>query len=123
MLIEMGDEITADDSTDLRGVVNINTASVEVLMCLPGVSRELAQAIVSYRKSAGFFPNPAALLKVDGMTQDVLRQLASKVCTRSQTYRIVSEGRVHSTGARKRIEMIVRLGAASIDTIGYREDL
>jgi len=123
MLIEMGDEITADDSTDVRGAVNINTASFEVLMCLPGVSRELAQAIVSYRKSAGFFPNPAALLKVDGMTKDIFKQLSPIVCTRSQTYRIVSEGTIRSTGARKRIEMVVRLGAVTFDTLAYREDL
>lgn len=123
MLIEMGDEITADDSSDVRGAVNINTANFEVLMCLPGVSRELAQAIVSYRKSAGFFPNAAALLKVDGMTKDIFKQLAPIVCTRSQTYRIVSEGTIRSTGARKRIEMVVRLGAVSFDTLAYREDL
>ena len=123
LLIEMGDEITADDSSDIRGAVNINTASFEVLMCLPGVSRELAQAIVSYRKSAGFFPNAAALLKVDGMTKDIFKQLAPIVCTRSQTYRIVSEGTIRSTGARKRIEMVVRLGAVSFDTLAYREDL
>ena len=122
-LIEMGDEITADDETTIRGAININTASVEVLMCLPGVSRELAHAIVAYRKSAGFFPNPVALLKVDGMTKDIFKQLAPRVCTRSQTYRIIGEGTVGSTGARKRVEMVVRLGAASIDTLAYREDL
>jgi competence ComEA-like helix-hairpin-helix protein len=122
-LIEMGDEITADDSSDVRGAVNINTAGFEVLMCLPGVSRELAQAIVSYRTSAGFFPNAAALLKVDGMTKDIFKQLAPIVCTRSQTYRIVSEGTIRSTGARKRIEMVVRLGAVTFDTLAYREDL
>jgi competence ComEA-like helix-hairpin-helix protein len=123
MLIEMGDEITAEDETTMRGAININTASVEVLMCLPGVSRELAHAIVAYRKSAGFFPNPVALLKVDGMTKDIFKQLAPRVCTRSQTYRIIGEGTVASTGARKRVEMVVRLGAASIDTLAYREDL
>jgi competence ComEA-like helix-hairpin-helix protein len=123
MLIEMGDEITSDDETTIRGAISINTASVEVLMCLPGVSRELAHAIVAYRKSAGFFPNPVALLKVDGMTKDIFKQLAQRVCTRSQTYRIIGEGMVASTGARKRVEMVVRLGAASIDTLAYREDL
>jgi DNA uptake protein ComE-like DNA-binding protein len=123
MLIEMGDEITADDETTIRGAININTASAEVLMCLPGVSRELAQAIVAHRSSAGFFPNPVAVLKVDGMTRDIFRQLAPRVCTRSQTYRIIGEGTVASTGARKRVEMVVRLGAASIDTLAYREGL
>ena len=60
---------------------------------------------------------------MDGMTKDIFKQLAPVVCTRSQTYRIVSEGTIRSTGARKRIEMVVRLGATTFDTLSYREDL
>jgi len=98
-------------------------ASSEVLACLPGVSRELAQTIVAYRRSAGFFPNIAWLLKVDGMSRQIFKQLAPKVSARSETFRILSEGRVNSTGARKRIEVIVRLDSGAIDTLSYREDL
>jgi competence ComEA-like helix-hairpin-helix protein len=123
LLIEIGDHITADDNTDQPGAININTASVEVLQCVPGVTRELAQAIVAYRKSAGFYANVAALLKVDGMTRDIFKQVASRFCTRSQTFRILSEGQVTSSGARKRIEMIVRLSGSDIETLSYREDL
>jgi hypothetical protein len=87
------------------------------------VDERLAQAIISYRKSAGFFPNIAWLLKVDGMNQQIFKQVAPKVTAHSQTYRILSEGTVPSSGARQRIQVIVRLDAGSFDTLSYREDL
>jgi competence ComEA-like helix-hairpin-helix protein len=122
LLMEIADDLTVSDE-EQPGAININTASPEVLACLSGVSQELAQAIVAYRQSAGFFPNIAWLLKVDGMTSDIFKQIAPKVCARSETFRILSEGTVTSTGARKRIEMIVRLGAGAVETLSYREDL
>ena len=120
--MEIADDVTVATDSDQAGAININTASPEVLACLPGISKELAQAIIAYRKSAGFFPNIAGLLKVDGLNRNIFKQVAPKVCARSETFRILSEGRVTSTGARKRIQVIVRLGSSSIDTLSYRED-
>ena len=121
--MDIADDLTAGSGQEPPGAINLNTASAEVLACLPGLSQELAHAIVSYRKSAGFFPNIAWLLKVDGMNQQIFKQVAAKVTARSETFRILSEGKVTSSGARKRIQVIVRLGASSIETLSYREDL
>jgi competence ComEA-like helix-hairpin-helix protein len=124
LLIEIADELTAGDSNQNQtGQININTASPAVLECLPGITKEIAQAIVSHRKSAGFFPNIAGLLKVPGMNKQIFKQVAQKVTARSETFRILSEGKITSTGARKRIQVTVRLGAYSIETLSYREDL
>jgi competence ComEA-like helix-hairpin-helix protein len=123
LLMDIADDITTGGEDDQVGAININTASVEVLACLPGLTRELAQAIVAYRKSAGFFPNAAWLLKVDGLTREMFQQVSPLVCARSETFRILSEGRVDSTGTRKRIEAVVRLGSTGFETLGYREDL
>jgi competence ComEA-like helix-hairpin-helix protein len=122
LLMEIGDDLTVQNDEDLAGVVNINTASLEVLACLPGVSRELAQAIISYRKSSGFFPNTACLLKVPGMTRDIFKQVAARVSARSETFRILSEGKVTSTGTRQRIQEIVHIGLNALTTLSYRED-
>jgi type II secretory pathway component PulK len=103
--------------------MNVNSAGLAVLSCLPGVDRQLAQAIISHRQSSGFFPNIAALLKVQGMTRDIFNQLAPLVTARSDTFRIISEGKVTSSGARQRIQAIVRIGKGSVDTLAYREDL
>src|SRR5208283_2799599 len=42
LLMDIGDDVTAQGGADLAGVVNINTASLEVLVCLQGIDRQLA---------------------------------------------------------------------------------
>jgi len=121
-LIQFADEVTVGDTKDFIGLININTASLDVLMCLPGVDRQLAQAIISYRRSSGYFPNTAELLKVGGMTTAMFKQVAPLVTARSETFRILSEGKVNSTGARQRIQEIVHVGLDEVTTLGYRED-
>jgi competence ComEA-like helix-hairpin-helix protein len=122
LLMDIGDDVTAQADADLAGVVNINTASLEVLACLPGITRELAQAIISFRQSNGFFSNVAWLLRVPGMTPDLFKQVCPRVTARSETFRILSEGKVTSTGARQRIQEIMHVGLHSVTTVSYRED-
>lgn len=122
LLMDIADDVTADSGSDLNGLVNINSASLEVLSCLPGLTRELAQAIISFRQSNGFFPNIAWLLKVPGFNRDILKQLAPRITARSETFRILSEGKVNSTGARQRVQEIVHVGLNSVTTLSYRED-
>ncbi|HZR19120.1 MAG TPA: helix-hairpin-helix domain-containing protein [Verrucomicrobiae bacterium] len=122
LLMDIADDLTVDSGSDLSGLVNLNSASLEVLSCLPGLSRELAQAIISFRQSNGYFPNIAWLLKVQGVTPDILKQVAPRVTARSETYRILCEGKVQSTGARQRIQEIVHIGLRGVTTLSYRED-
>ena len=122
LLLQIADDITTADGQDSPGLININTAGLDVLACLPGVDRQLAQTIISHRQSSGFFANTAELLKVDGVTPALFKQIAPLVSARSETFRILSEGRVTSTGARQRIQEIVHVGLNEISTLGYRED-
>jgi competence ComEA-like helix-hairpin-helix protein len=113
--------LTTESGEDVPGLVNVNSASRAVLTCLPGVDQQLAQAIISYRQSSGFFPNIAWLLKVPGMNQQIFKQLAPRVTARSETFRILSEGKVSSTGTRQRIQEIVHVGRRNIEVLSYRE--
>ena len=123
LLKEIAGAVTPIDTFERPGVLNVNTAGETTLACLPGVDRELARAILLYRKANGSFPNAAWLLDVPGMTREIFKQIVSRVSCRSETYRILSEGRVGSTGARKRIEVIVRVGESEIETLSYRETM
>ena len=123
LFLQVADQVKTSPETARRGLININTASVPVLLCLEGMTEELAQAIVNYRSSAGFFQNVGYLLKVDGITRETFQRLAPKVTVRSENFRIISEGAVTASGARKRIETIVRLTSTGIETISYRENL
>ena len=91
--MDIADDVTAHANADLPGAVNVNSASLDVLACLPGLDRDLAQAIISHRQSDGFFPNIAWLLKVPGITRDILKQLAPLVTARSETFRIAERGK------------------------------
>jgi competence ComEA-like helix-hairpin-helix protein len=122
LLLSVADDITIDSASEVPGLININTASLDVLACLPGVDRELAQAIISYRQSNNGFANVAWLLKVPGARREVVKQITPLVCTRSETFRILCEGTVRSTGVRQRIQEIVHVGHNEIRTVSYRED-
>ena len=122
LFLDIADDVTVDSNNSQPGAININTASLDVLATLPGVERELAQSIISYRQSSGFFPNIAWLLKVPGFNQNLLKQVAPLVTARSETFRILSEGRVNSSGVRQRIQMTVHVGLDDLSTLSYRED-
>ncbi len=115
--------MTTSSDLELPGRVNINTANATVLACLPGLDPQLAEAIVSYRESSGDFENIAQLLNVPGLQRQQFEQVSPRVAVRSETFRIVSEGVVSSTGARQRLQAIVRIGPYNITTLAYREDL
>jgi competence ComEA-like helix-hairpin-helix protein len=123
LLEQIADQLTLAGGTDLQGLININTAGLDVLTCLPGIDRTLAQAIINYRKSTGYFDNVAGLLKVNGMTRAIFKQVLPLITVRSETYRIICEGRVNSSGASQRVETIVHIGRSDMETLAYREDL
>jgi hypothetical protein len=122
LLMEIGDDVTTSDNQTQYGLININTASLNVLVCLPGIDRDLAQKIISQRQSSGFYANPAELLKVDGMTPDIFKQVVPLVTARSETFRILAEGRVKSTGVSQRVQVIVHVNLDGVKTLSYRED-
>ncbi len=117
---EIADHVTVEDQKELNGVVNLNTADVGVLLCLPGMTRELAQAVVAHRRANGFFQSPAHLLDVPGFNRTLLQQVAPRVTVRSDTYRIRAEGDVGRS--RQTIEAVVRVRARTVTTLAYRED-
>lgn len=122
LFTDIADDVTTETGQSLSGAININTAGIDVLACLPGLTRELAQAIISQRQSNGYFSNVGELLKVPGLTPEILKQMASLVTTRSETFRILSEGKINSTGTRQRIQAIVHIGLNDQKTLSWRED-
>jgi DNA uptake protein ComE-like DNA-binding protein len=122
LFMDIADDVTTETGRSLPGAININTAGLDVLACLPGVTRELAQAIISQRQSGGFFANTGELLKVPGLTRDIFKQIVPQVTARSETFRILCEGKINSTGARQRIQAIVHVGLNDQKTLSWRED-
>ena len=122
LFMDLADDVTTDNNTSLSGAINVNTAGLDVLVCLPDVSRELAQAIISQRQSGGYFANLGDLLKVPGMTRDIFKEIAPLVTTRSETFRLLAEGKINSTGVRQRIQAIIHAGLNDQKILSWRED-
>jgi competence ComEA-like helix-hairpin-helix protein len=59
--------------------VDLNKATAEQLLRCPGLTLTLAKAIVEYRAKAGPFKTPEDLLKVKGMTKEILSKVNPKV--------------------------------------------
>lgn len=123
LFLRIADKVSLSGDEDVAGMININTAGVDVMACLPGMDRDIAQAIILYRQSNGYFGNIGELLRVPGMTRDIFKQIAQLVTARSETYRITCEGKIDSTGARQRIQAIIHVAAHEMTTLAYREDL
>jgi len=122
LLKEIIDDLTTSNQNTLIGLININSASTDVLSCLPGIEIELAESIVNYRHLLGSFSNIAEVLDAPDMTVEIFKQICNKITVRPGVFRIFSKGIVPSTGAQKKLQVILKLDDFGFTTLYYRED-
>lgn len=70
--------------TQPAGLLNINTASQEELMTLPGIGEVLSQRIVAYRDANGPFSQLSDLTLVEGIGLDVLEKILDYATTQEE---------------------------------------
>lgn len=61
------------------GRVNINTASREEILTLPGIGESKADSILSYREEHGRFSAPEDLMQIPGIKEGVFGKLKDKI--------------------------------------------
>ena len=59
--------------------ININTASAEELMLLPGIGPTLSDRIIKFREESGFFTAPEDLMKIKGIGPDTYNKIAEYI--------------------------------------------
>lgn len=59
--------VPTEETTVILFPININSATKEEIMALPGIGEVLAQRILSYRKEHGSFDAPESLMNVEGI--------------------------------------------------------
>lgn len=105
-LASIADKVTTRDGDTVNGLININTAPIEILQLLPGMDQTKAQAIVARREEenpellnqtdgavkGNPFTDIAQLLDIDEIDDQTFREVVDWVTYRSHGYRIVSSG-------------------------------
>lgn len=86
------------NATDLPGVVNVNTAPKQVLVCLPNIKEDFVDALLSYRTTEGVdLSNIGWVLEVsydDGQKRQQLKEIANFISVRSYQFMVHAVGRV-----------------------------
>jgi len=67
-----------------QGVINVNTATKEELMMLPGIGEKTAISIVEYRKANGQFKSIDDMTKVKGISKRKLEKLRPSIVLSGQ---------------------------------------
>ncbi|MGN0163064.1 MAG: ComEA family DNA-binding protein [Candidatus Ornithomonoglobus sp.] len=66
----------------IDGKININTATVEVLMQLDGIGESTAEKIVDYREAHDGFTDVHELTEVSGIGEKKLEAIIDKICVK-----------------------------------------
>ena len=73
-------ESDAKVSSDTSGKININTATLNELMTLPGIGETRGKAIISYRENGSSFSTPEDIMKVSGIKENTYNSLKDYIC-------------------------------------------
>ncbi len=115
------DELTLLDDERLPGLVNINTAPREVLMCLPGMTEHLADAILGRRGAdEQAFSSVGELVSLEGMNLDTLADILPHVTVRSYVFEARAVGYVPESKAYAAIYAILDRGGGDNKFLNYR---
>ena len=72
--------------------LDLNLSSASRLAANPGITEELAEAIVEYREKGGLFMSPKDLLKVPGITEEVYTKIDPQQGAEGDVYVLPEEG-------------------------------
>jgi hypothetical protein len=117
------DLLTAAPHYHLHGLVNINTASAQVLRAFPEIDETLADSIVSARK--GLSPEQRrtpAWLYPDVLDAAKFKQLAPRLTTRSLQFRFQVIGYGSPSGRYRVLEAIIDVASAE-PAVSYLRDI
>ena len=73
-------DLVQKDSNDTEKLININTATKESLMTLPGIGESRAESIIAYREQNGYFSSVEDIMKVSGIKEAAFEKIKDYIC-------------------------------------------
>lgn len=70
---------TGSDKDSKSSLININTATLEELMTLPGVGESKAKMILDYRTQNGSFQKPEDIMQISGIKEGVYNKIKDSI--------------------------------------------
>lgn len=74
-----GQAAESTQTASQTGRIDLNSATLEQLMLLPGIGETLAQRIITYRETVGPFRQTEDLLNVEGIGRDSLSEIQNYI--------------------------------------------
>lgn len=79
---ESTDGIGAGEDQNSAALININTASKESLMTLPGIGESKAESIISYREKNGGFSSIEDIMNISGIKTAAFEKIKDYICVK-----------------------------------------
>lgn len=115
------DQSSGDSSTQKKpGLINLNTASFDVLMTLPGMTEDVAGSIVNNR-AANAYQGAGALANVAGMSDSLFRQMYPQVTTKSTRFHVTSRAVDPGSKAVVTVEAVLSAENGQVNVVYWRE--
>lgn len=78
-VMEQGEAANSNEGQQDDGKVNLNTATVEQLMTLPGIGQAKAQSIIAWREENGSFAEIEDLMEIEGIKEGVFSKIKDSI--------------------------------------------
>lgn len=72
----------SDAGSDSGGKVNLNTATAEELMTLPGIGQSKAESILKFREEHGAFSSEDEIMEIEGIKEGVYNKIKDYICVK-----------------------------------------
>ncbi len=86
VLQKCADKLTVRDDQFLNGLINLNTASPEVIATIPGMTQDLYNLLIQQRQAGVVYSSINDLFQGTTFTTAQLKVLLGTTCTKSSTY-------------------------------------
>ena len=64
--------------------MDLNTATEEELVALPGIGESRAKSIIAYREKNGGFSKIEDIMKIEGIKEGMFAKMKDKICVRGE---------------------------------------